>query len=36
MPFKGRMAMVSSEASATTSKGSIGVESKVMATFEIK
>ena len=36
MPFKGRMAMVSSEASATTSKGSIGVESKVVATFEIE
>ena len=36
MPFKGRMAMVSTEASATTSKGSIGVESKIVATFEIE
>jgi uncharacterized protein YggE len=35
-PFKGRMAMMSSESGAATSKGSIGVESHIVATFEIK
>lgn len=35
--FKGRMALMSaSESAATTSKGSIGVESTITATFEIK
>lgn len=34
--FKARMAMASNESSATTSKGSIGVESNIMATFEIE
>ena len=35
--FKGRMAMMaSSESAATTSKGSIGVESTITATFEIE
>lgn len=35
--FKGRMAMMaSSESAATTSKGSIGVESSITATFEIE
>ena len=35
--FKGRMAMMaSSESAATTSKGSIGVESTITATFEIQ
>ncbi|MDG1292625.1 MAG: SIMPL domain-containing protein [Pseudomonadales bacterium] len=34
--FSARMAMASHESSATTSKGSIGVESSVMATFQIE
>ncbi len=33
--FKARMALASDESSATTSKGSIGVESNILATFEI-
>ena len=33
--FKARMAISSNESSATTSKGSIGVESNITATFEI-
>ena len=34
--FKARLAMSSNESSATTSKGSIGVESNITATFEIQ